>query len=179
VGGNLTTPCSQGGGAETCTITYLSSGSWIAGEWDISDQPSEGGVGFSEVNDQDGVEGLNDNYSPASTQFSLSSEFVNPLATAPPCSPDSYDYCVEEGTPSSSGTIFCLTTSDPPHHFNAPSQIVTPYAVYGYEGYLETASVTVNYVQSAPPCPTVSSFSWSPNDPGQTYGDPYLDPYVP
>jgi len=171
VGGNLTNDCSQvAQQSERCTIEYQSNGSWIAGLWDIDDQTHHGGVGHYYNTDQDGMEGLNDNYT-TSTIFDLPGTFVIPLppvptpTPAPPCTPDSYGYCVQSHSSSMSWS-YCTGP-------NGNVREYTGSIAYIIGGAGNNASYTMYTIDDGSGSCT-TTFYWDPNEPSQDFGDPNL-----
>ncbi len=166
VGGNLISPCSQTPNVSTtCTIEYLSSGSWMQGSWDSVDQLDVGYVVWYRPNDQNALLGLNDGFTTGKSQVSLPNAFLFPLPPAPPpsCTPDSYGYCVQTITRNTT-VLNCLDSS------GALVKELVGSITYGIN---DGASYTDYFADDGSgSCSTIEW--WDPGEPSQVYRDPNL-----
>jgi hypothetical protein len=175
VGGNLTSNCSQTSQQATCTIEYQSNGNWLGGEWDTNSQTGQGGVIFSEANQQSGLEGLNDNYRGSTASTASIGQFVTPLPVAPAaaCTPDSANLCDE--LMSSSVISQCdtglLNIHGAPILLSNTRNVFDIFQLQNSLELLEAATETITH--GGTNCATLST-SWSPNEPAVNYGDPNL-----
>lgn len=173
--GEIVSPCAQNPGSPpsaTCTIEYPSNGAWQNGANDLC----QGGIYYSEYNQQDALEGINTNYSTCNSSTSSQSAFKSPLPTAPssPCTADSYGYCDTLQASGDTGTR-CDTGTSGPHGelymYNQEWQYYIFKAGVMLE-YQETATKTETYSFNGDMC--VAKITWSPAEPKITYNDPNL-----
>jgi hypothetical protein len=168
--GELSAPCSQvQGQSATCTITYLSNGSWQGGT-----NNSGSGIFLSEFSQQSGLEGI----SAASSGVTVTSADKNrfrqpplPVAPSSPCPPDSHGYCSAIASTVDTGT--CITTVGP-HPTSHSSYVQTSYVFQGkpMAELLQTVRKTVVYTSKNGVC--VPATTWSPWNPATYYNDPNL-----
>lgn len=175
--GEIISPCGQIPGSPpsaTCTIEYPSNGAWQNGGY----YPCNGGIFYSEYNQQDALEGINTNYTNCNSGTSSQTAFRSPLPTAPssPCTADSYGYCSIEVSRTAVGS--CNTGYPSPHGgYIYETAYDTKYDIFkmGASGEmleLQEIATQVESIHSSQPCDL--TISWSPNDPKTYYNDSNL-----
>ncbi len=171
--GELIDPCQQQSSTQmTCTIEFLSSGAWQAGEND-----SGAGIFYDDPNNNQGLEGIVD---ATDSSESLRSKASNaalkqnlPAAPPAPCTPDSMGYCYVAGPIASCHGRWVGPMSD---RTWIVSSIPGKYQVFKKVNSLElqgtyTATIDVSGDSCPPPG---TAMSWSPGDPKSIYHDPNL-----
>ncbi len=173
VGGELVPDCSQVPQQSfTCTIEYLTSGSWQGNEND-----SNYGIIFDDVNNQQGLEGINLRVNSPSSRSRLPNAKFRPLplpvAPAQSCTVDSQGYC---SSLASRAVIGRCDTGQTGAHGQPIYVTLSRYSYYIFQKQrmlelMETATETT--VAGPNNCYPVSN-SWSPNNPATTYNDTNL-----